>query len=52
MLSASETRRRPSKRQHDIGDVVALLEEHPDLRTPTTLARLRDVRLAILDGGP
>ncbi|MFN7814349.1 MAG: nucleotidyl transferase AbiEii/AbiGii toxin family protein [Planctomycetia bacterium] len=52
LAAAAEPRRRPSKRQHDIGDVVALLEEHPDLRTPTTLARLRDVRLAILDGGP
>jgi hypothetical protein len=51
--AAAEPRRRPSKRQHDLADVVALMEEYPELRTPKTLARLRDVRLSLhaLDDG-
>jgi hypothetical protein len=53
LAAAVEPRRRPSKRQHDLADVVALMEEYPELRTPETLARLRDVRLALqaLDDG-
>ena len=53
LAAASEPRRRPSKRQHDIADVVALMEEYPALRTTETLARLRDVRLSLqaLDEG-
>lgn len=47
LAAAAEPRRRPSKRQHDLADVVALMEEYPDLRTPETLARLRDVRLSL-----
>jgi hypothetical protein len=47
LASAAEPRRRPSKRQHDLADVVALMEEYPDLRTSETLARLRDVRLSL-----
>lgn len=49
LAAAAELRRRPSKRQHDVADVVALLEEHPGLRSPETLARLREVRLSLLD---
>jgi hypothetical protein len=53
LAAAAEPRRRPSKRQHDLADVVALMEEYPELRTPETLARLRDVRLSLqaLDEG-
>jgi len=53
LAAAAEPRRRPSKRQHDLADVVALMEEYPELRTPETLARLRDIRLSLqaLDGG-
>jgi hypothetical protein len=47
LASAAEPRRRPSKRQHDIADVVALMEEYPQLRSPETLARLREVRLSL-----
>jgi hypothetical protein len=47
LAAAAEPRRRPSKRQHDLADVVALMEEYPDLRTPETLARLRDVRISL-----
>jgi hypothetical protein len=47
LAAAAEPRRRASKRQHDIADVVALMEEYPALRTPETLARLRAVRLAL-----
>ncbi len=53
LAAAAEPRRRPSKRQHDLADVVALMEEYPNLRTPETLAHLRDVRLLLqaLDDG-
>lgn len=44
LAAASEPHRRPSKRQHDVADVLALMEEYPELRTPDTLARLRAVR--------
>ena len=47
LAAAAESRRRPSKRQHDLADVIALVEEYPDLRTPETLARLREVRLSL-----
>lgn len=47
LAAAAEPARRPSKRQHDIADVLALMEEYPELRTAATLAKLRDVRLAI-----
>jgi hypothetical protein len=47
LAAAAEPRRRPSKRQHDLADVVALMEEYPELRTPETLARLRDVRRSL-----
>lgn len=47
LAAAAEPRRRPSKRQHDLADVVALMEEYPHLRTPDSLARLRDVRLSL-----
>ena len=47
LAAAAEPRRRPSKRQHDIADVVELMEEYLELRTPETLARLRDMRLSL-----
>jgi len=51
--AAAEPRRRPSKRQYDLADIVALMEQYPALRTPETLARLREVRhsLQALDDG-
>lgn len=48
LAAAAEPRRRPSKRQHDIADVVALLEEYPALRTPAVLTRLRDLQQSLL----
>jgi len=48
LAAAAEPQRRPSKRQHDIADVVALLEEYPHLRDAPTLARLREVRSSLL----
>ena len=47
LAAAAEPRRRPSKRQYALANVAALMEEHPELRTPETLARLRDVRLSL-----
>lgn len=52
LAAAAEPRRRPSKREHDLGDVLALLEEHPSLETPELLARIREVRTRLLDDGP
>jgi hypothetical protein len=51
--AAAEPRRRPSKRHYDLADVATLIEDHPELRTPEKLARLRDVRLSlqVLDDG-
>jgi hypothetical protein len=49
LAAAAEPQRRPSKRQHDVADVVALLEEHPHLGSAEILTRLRAVRLALLD---
>jgi predicted nucleotidyltransferase len=51
LLAAEEPRRRASKREHDVADVLALLEEHPELRTPTLVARLQDVRTRLVAGG-
>lgn len=51
LLAAQEPRRRASKREHDVADVIALLEEHPSLRSPTLLARLTDVRASLLAAG-
>jgi len=47
LAAAAEPRRRSSKRQHDLADVVALMEEYPGLRTPETLTRLREVRRSL-----
>ena len=43
----------PTSRLYDLADVAALIEDYPELRTPETLARLRDVRLSLqaLDDG-
>ena len=48
LLAAEEPKRRASKREHDIGDILALLEEHPELRSPEMLARLKSVRTLLL----
>lgn len=49
LAAASEARRRPSKREHDIADVLALLEEHPEARTPEVAGKLRQVRAQIAE---
>ena len=48
LFAAEEPKRRPSKREHDVGDVLALLEEHPEVETPELLARLQRVRTQLL----
>ncbi len=54
LAAAAEPKRRPSKREHDVADVLALLEEHPGLRSVELVARVQDVRRrllsAVLDG--
>lgn len=44
LAAAVESARRPSKREHDIADVLALLEEHPELASVEMVARVKDVR--------
>jgi hypothetical protein len=51
LAAAAEPRRRPSKREHDVADVLALLEEHPDVKSPELVARLQDVRRQLLAAG-
>jgi hypothetical protein len=48
LAAAEEPKRRPSKREHDVGDVLALLEEHPELKSAEVLARLKSVRTGLL----
>lgn len=48
LLAADEPQRRASKREHDVADVLALLEEHPELESPALLARLQAVRTRLL----
>jgi hypothetical protein len=51
LAAAAEPKRRPSKREHDIGDVLALLEEHPELKSRQLLERLQQVRTRLLSAG-
>lgn len=48
LAAADEPARRPSKREHDVADVLALLEEHPELASNETVARVRDVRRRLM----
>ncbi|MBA2320299.1 MAG: nucleotidyl transferase AbiEii/AbiGii toxin family protein [Deltaproteobacteria bacterium] len=50
LAAAEEPTRRPSKRTHDVGDVLALLEEHPELGSPALLERVGAVRARLLSG--
>ena len=51
LLAAAETKRRPSKREHDVADVLALLEEHPAVRSETLTARVQGIRRQLLSAG-
>jgi hypothetical protein len=51
LAAAGEPRRRPSKREHDVADVLALLEEHPELRSAEMVARVQDVRRRLVVTG-
>src|SRR5204862_6811388 len=48
LLAAEEPKRRPSKREHDVADVLALLEEHAELQSPELMARVQSVRTKLL----
>ena len=48
LAAAVEPARRPSKRAHDMADVLALLEEHPELASEEMVARVQDVRRRLL----
>ncbi len=47
-LLAAESARRASKREHDVADVLALLEEHPEAKTPELVERLQRIRAQLL----
>jgi hypothetical protein len=51
LVAAEEPNRRPSKREHDVADVLALLEEHPELKSPELMTRLQSVRTRLLTAG-
>lgn len=51
LFAAEEPKRRPSKREHDVADVLALLEEHPELKSPQLMTRLQSVRTRLLAAG-
>ena len=44
LATAEEPKRRMSKKIHDVGDVVRLLEDHPELDSPEIRARLGRIR--------
>ena len=48
LSAAMEPARRPSKRAHDVADVLALLEAHPELGSAEMVARVQDVRTRLL----
>ena len=39
------------KREHDVADILALLEEHPEIRSAELVARVQDVRRRLLSAG-
>ena len=51
LVAAEEPKRRPSKREHDVADVLALLEEHPGLKSPELMTRVQTVRTNLLRAG-
>ena len=44
LAAAEEPKRRMSKKIHDVGDVVRLLEDHPELDSPELRARVARIR--------
>jgi hypothetical protein len=52
LAAAVEPARRPSKRAHDVADVLALLEAHPELGSAEMVARVQDVRRRLTSAGP
>lgn len=48
LAAAAEPARRPSKREHDLADVLALLEEHPELASAEMVERVKDVRRRLM----
>lgn len=51
LAAAAEPKRRPSKREHDVADVLALLEEHAELRSAELVERVQEVRRRLLSTG-
>ena len=51
LAAAREPKRRPSKREHDVADVLSLLEDHPEEKSPALMAQLRSVRTQLLTAG-
>jgi len=51
LAAAAEPKRRASKREHDVADVLALLEEHPEVNSAELVARVQGVRTRLLTAG-
>jgi hypothetical protein len=51
LAAAAEPKRRPSKREHDLADVLALLEEHPHERTRELTEKIGRVRGQLATAG-
>ena len=53
LAAAEEPKRRPSKREHDLGDILALIEEHPEIKSaiPGLADRLQRIRARALTLG-
>jgi predicted nucleotidyltransferase len=51
LAAAAEPTRRPSKREHDVADVLALIEEHPEVKSAALVARVQRVRTQLLTAG-
>lgn len=52
LVAAEASDRRPSKREHDVADVLALMEEHADAVSPELIERVGRVRTSLLAVGP
>jgi hypothetical protein len=48
LAAAEEPKRRPSKREHDVADVMALIENHPEVQSRELRARLLKLRTELL----
>jgi hypothetical protein len=51
LAAVEEPTRRRSKREHDLADISALLEAHPEVQSPELIRRVQGVRTMLLTAG-